>query len=630
MKKDISFLDIIGLSVIGIQIILLILNIDNLPADQKDWSYHLMIGRMFVDHQSLLWDYYEFAPIGRPNLYPPFLHFLFAGSNLIGMSWVFIQKFYGVLIYLLSLLCVFFVSRDLFGKKVGVLSVVILSASYSYWWWQISIAPTSLIFALFPLAMWSVYRKKTILSIALLSIFLWTHFSGLLVVLGVAVFGLLKRDYLKNSLKVIGVSLLLFSPWAVHVILNRDWMHGNWSSIVNMPTFGVLTIIFSILGIFFLAKRRDVKDILILSTVPSIVLIGILYGFRFFMHAPVILAILMAVGAYETSKIINKNAFYVFLIAFLIISYTGEPALRLNGIGGQPGGMNPPSQFAYNGPPPLELNQIERPNGEINPVNQPSDNRDPRKQMNPAQAFGLGNMQSTPLKENINALRNVQNRSLTISPYLSENAFALYNFLKNNTEEDEIIHVQGGPIATCISLFTDRRTDNGMWREVTNEDMEKSPSTNLRFGVIEMNNERQVSQIPESIIIEKFGQFIVYDATKSDQIRMPQQQYRIPPALTELSTLFRKASINLESDKELTKNSLLEASAKINQLSKGAPDDRGIRILERSSVILRNKAQNIAYAPDEDIQKIREDLIQISRLYERGDIGGALIILERI
>ena len=609
MKKDISSLDVIALSVIAIQIILLILNIDNLPADQKDWSYHLMIGRMFVDHQSIFWDYYEFAPIGRPNLYPPFLHFVFAGSNLLGMSWIFIQKFYGILTYLVSLLCVFFVSRDLFGKKVGVLSVVILSASYSYWWWQISIAPTSIIFALFPLVMWGVYRKKTVLSIALLSIFLWTHFSGFLVVLAILLFGILKRDYLKYSLKIIGISLLIYSPWAVHVILNRDWMHGNWSSIVNMPTFGVLTIIFSLLGIFFLAKRRDVKDVLILATVPSIVLVGLLYGFRFFMHAPIILAMLMAVGAYETSKLINKNAFYVFLIAFLIISYTGEPALRLNGIGGPPGGGQP---------------------GVGQPPQIPDGGQKPRGELQPAQAFGLGNMQSTPIKENINALMDVQRRSLIISSYVTENAFSLYNFIRNNTTEDEIIHVQGGPIATCISLFTDRRTDNGMWREVTNDDMEKSPAASSRFGVMEMNNERQIAQIPESIIIEKFGQFIVYDATKSNQIKLPQQQYRLPPALTELSTLFRNASNNITSNKELTKNNLLEASAKLNQLSKGAPDDRGIRILERSSVILRNKAEKIAYASDQELPKIKEKLIEIAQLYERGDIGGALIILEQI
>lgn len=612
MKRDISFLDIAAIAIILFQTVLLILNIDNLPADQKDWSYHLAIARMFVDHHSIFWDYYEFAPIGRPHLYPPFLHFIFALSNIIGMDWLFIQKFYGILIYPISLLSVFFVSRDLFGKKVGLLSVIILSASYNYWWWQISIAPTSLIFALFPLSMWAVYKKKTVLSIVLLSIFLWTHFSSFLVVLAVAIFGIIKRDYLKYSLKIIIVSLILYLPWAIHVLLNLDWIHGNWSSIVNMPTFGILTIVFSILGIYYLLRRRETKDILILSTVPSVILIGLLYGFRFFMHAPVILSILMAIGAYEISNKINKNAFYLFLIAFLIISYTGEPALRLKGFGGPIGG----GPIGGGQPGIAQPPQLKYESKQVNEVP-------------PIQTMNRIILQSTPIKENLNALNNKEPRTLKISPYVTENAFKLYNFIKNNTAKNDIIHVQGGPIATSISLFTDRRTDNGMWKEVTTEDMGKSPLTESKYGVIEIND-RQRFNFPQNIIIEQFGQFIVYDATKSEQIKLPQDQPRLPPVLTELSATFKNASVSISSDKELTKNILLSASDKLSQLSKGAPDERGRKILDRSSTILKNKAQRIAYSSDHDIPKIKEELIKIAELYERGDIGGALIILERI
>ena len=118
---------------------------------------------------------------------------------------------------------------------------------------------TSLIFALFPLEMWAIYRKKNSSSIALLSIFLWTHFSSFLVVLAIGIFGVLKRNYLKYTLKIIIVSLITFIPWAVHVLLNRDWIHGNWSSFANMPTFGVVTILFTLLGVYFLAKEEIQK-----------------------------------------------------------------------------------------------------------------------------------------------------------------------------------------------------------------------------------------------------------------------------------------------------------------------------------------------------------------------------------
>ncbi|KYC47212.1 MAG: hypothetical protein AMQ22_01998 [Candidatus Methanofastidiosum methylothiophilum] len=320
------------------------------------------------------------------------------------------------------------------------------------------------------------------------------------------------------------------------------------------------------------------------------------------MHAPVILAIIMAVGAYETSKRINKNAFYIFLIAFLVISYTGEPTLRLRSMG-PPMGGGPAPQMQY-GP---------NPGGEVKPI----------------QGISPIVMQSTPLKENLNALMGIQIRTLKISPYVSEDAYRLYNFIKNNTDKDEIIHVQGGPIATCISLFTDRRTDNGMWKEVTNEDMSKSPPTGANYGVIEIDG-RQNINFPKEIIMEKFGQFIVYDATKMQQIKLPQEQPRIPPVLAEISGKIRIASISLNTDRESTKTILLEVSEKLNQLSKGAPDEKGRKILERSSIILRNKAQKISYAEGQDMVRVKEELMTMAELYGRGDIGGALIILERI
>ncbi|RLG55612.1 MAG: hypothetical protein DRN99_02070, partial [Thermoproteota archaeon] len=42
-----------------------------------DTPYHLLMGKMFSDYGKVcLWDYYEYAPVGRPNLYPPLLHVL--------------------------------------------------------------------------------------------------------------------------------------------------------------------------------------------------------------------------------------------------------------------------------------------------------------------------------------------------------------------------------------------------------------------------------------------------------------------------------------------------------------------------------------------------------------------------
>ena len=57
--------------------VLMAVNWDNLPTAEMDAPYHLLMGKMYADYDRVvLWDYYEYAPLGRPQLYPPFLHVL--------------------------------------------------------------------------------------------------------------------------------------------------------------------------------------------------------------------------------------------------------------------------------------------------------------------------------------------------------------------------------------------------------------------------------------------------------------------------------------------------------------------------------------------------------------------------
>lgn len=545
MNKKISLYDIFGLSILIIQGILLVLNYDNIVSNQKDWPYHLMIARMFVDRSSILWDFYEYAPIGRPNLYPPFLHSLFAVSNIMGMGWVTIQKFYGILMYLVSLFVVWFVSRDLFGKKVGALSILVLSLSTEYWYWQISIAPTSIIFGVFPLVIWAVYREKTKISIALLTICLWSHFSSFLIVIALLTFAAIKREYLKKTLKIICISLLLYSPWAIHVLMNIEWFN-SYSAMGGVNRMELIPLLFGIPGILFMLRRRDTKDILILSTIPSILLIGVLYGSRLSVHAPVMFALISAIGIFEIFRRINSKIVGVAIITLIAISFIGNPTFSIKDghqigktplniqvmpvAGAQHLDENVSSYYQNstrnnNGllPPPREMNDQMIPedaaqyftrNVTSYAQNKPDQSTRGLPQRN------LLSIDETPLLNEINSLLGSNNSKLQQSGYLSEDAFALYEYISSNTSSDEIIHVDSTFLSCVISLFTDRRTDNGMWKEVSSGNQQKSLE-NIKIGISEIsgnggNGPGGMNRISEESIIAQFGQFVVYDVTKTN------------------------------------------------------------------------------------------------------------------
>ncbi|MCC7572699.1 MAG: hypothetical protein KO464_04850 [Candidatus Methanofastidiosum sp.] len=53
-----------------------------------------------------------------------------------------------------------------------------------------------------------------------------------------------------------------------------------------------------------------------------------------------------------------------------------------------------------------------------------------------------------------------------------------------------------------------------------------------------------------------------------------------------------------------------------------SPDEKGKKILESSSIILRNKSQNIYYVEGQEMARVKEKLLALAQLYERGILEG--------
>ncbi|MHA1603424.1 MAG: hypothetical protein ACTSWF_02080 [Candidatus Freyarchaeota archaeon] len=89
------------------------------------------------------------------------------------------------------------------------------------------IMPASLVLALTCLLFLTFTRKMLLPSIALMTVMLWLHISmPLLTIVALLAFSLVRRreGYLVFFLKVFGFSVLLYSPWLVHVAAHMSWL----------------------------------------------------------------------------------------------------------------------------------------------------------------------------------------------------------------------------------------------------------------------------------------------------------------------------------------------------------------------------------------------------------------------
>ena len=102
-------------------------------TDPSDHFYHMAVAQKILEYGGIpLWDDWEFAPVGRPHLYPPLLHLLiafFAGTpDQILLGFATIQ----MLLYPTALLSYWFLYRTFLSPSLAYLSIIALSMEFMF------------------------------------------------------------------------------------------------------------------------------------------------------------------------------------------------------------------------------------------------------------------------------------------------------------------------------------------------------------------------------------------------------------------------------------------------------------------------------------------------------------------
>lgn len=562
VHEKLTTIDYITLAFILFQTIILILNWNLLPSAELDTPYHLLMGKMFSDYDTvMLWDYYEYAPAGRPNLYPPLEHvLLWWMHDLSGADWWSIGRFISLIQYPLPLVAVWFFSKKLFNPVTALASVVFLSVSQDFWFWQVSVAPTALIISLVPLFLYSFYQKKVLLSILLLTSFLYLHLGlPYVVILATFMFSLLSlyqtKDYVKQFALVTGVSLLLFLPWAVHVLMYRDWISSGPPGFFNVFSLftgvNILVAVFFVLGILKCVENAkiDLRYLLVLSAFVGFLAV-IVYGWRYKMHSPIVNCVVTGIGFEMVYARILSSTSQKKVAAIVLLLLIPLGAFSLNAGSSmlqQPQPPQPPCQQPQNlpllpGQPQSGQPQIPQvpgqfpPGQQLNPPQPLSDQpqkpgQPPRSQLQ-SRTLQI-HLQPSPLIDMLISLKTgkrPQRMWQITNPQIGD----LITWIQANTSPDEILHVENGMLADYLALFTDRRTDAGMYREVTSPELFQSIREGKKSGifVIEEGRFREQSAPLGMTLLARFGNLLVLQGMKSQPI--PQE---IPLHLTDLFIL---------------------------------------------------------------------------------------------
>jgi hypothetical protein len=550
-----TLLDYCAISLIIVETVVLALTWDFLPSAELDTPYHLLMGKMFSDHGTImLWDYYEYAPVGRPNLYPPLEHvLLWFLHDATGAGWWDVGRFVSLIQYPLPLFTVWFFSRKLFNSLTALASVVVLSATSDFWFWQASVAPTALILSLYPLFLYAFYKKKVISSITLLASFMYLHLGlPYVIILGISIFSVVSlyktREYIKQAGIVLGAATMLFLPWLIHIFMNREWLKFGSPQLFNVGTLltgvNVVTFFFFVIGgLSCMDKaRKDLRYVLVLSAALGFLAIGT-YGMRYRMHSPIINCVITGIGFEACYRKISSSlgnyrkvgAIFLFLLIPL-----GACSLVLTP--GTSAPLSPPQPpLQQPGLQSLPLPQVPQPGSNPGqpapPGVQPGAQLPQRVQSGKSGSPSLSEMtlhvQPSPLLEMLNSLRSGR-RPPRVWQITNPEIDELISWIITNTSPDEILHLENGMLADYLALFTGRRTDAGMYREVTSPELFQAVREGKKSGIfiIEQEKVRERGIMPEMNFIAQFGNLLVLQGIRSQPL--PQE---IPFHLTDLFIL---------------------------------------------------------------------------------------------
>ena len=217
---------------------------DSLPRF-LDSYYHLAVIQGFQQAGGVaLHAFWEMAPEGRPHLYPPLFHLIWAPVVWLTDDPVTVARLWSVLGAPLLLLGIAWAVHTLAGIRLAALTVI-AALLPSGLYLSTLLHPTANLAALGVLGIWVALERGRILAGGLLTGLLGYLHPGIpwVVLLALALLGAVDRQR-RQAWPIAGIGLALMAPWWLHVarhLSTLEWIRQpEWAQLEGSPIFLIL------------------------------------------------------------------------------------------------------------------------------------------------------------------------------------------------------------------------------------------------------------------------------------------------------------------------------------------------------------------------------------------------------
>ncbi len=411
-----------------------------------DIYYHLSVMRGFDTAGGVVaYDFWEYAPGGRPHLYPPLLHVLMLTLYKAGLNEAAVGTIVSVAMYPLSQLTAWLATREIYTRKTALYTLVFLSVVPQYFTSQAIVSAAALVLAMTPIIFYAIERGRETAAITLMGACLYTHLSmPHITAFSLLIYAALNKEKRRRVLRTVGAAYLLASPWLVHVILNVENIvtRGMPSMTIGLPLFHVVS---AAIGVAYCLKEKKAYYFPA-AFILGMSVIALMYPSRFASHSVLPMSILAGIALDRSTSTLEgngKRTGYVLAAALIIAVVLFTPLISVSAGGTMRG-----------------------------PVR--------RRPILVVQESVIPRLISGRIVER-GILRNL----------LTRENLEVARIVLENSDEGDIIFTNNGPYGCFLTSFTGRSQTTGMFHEVAPEE-EITPPDTARIIVIVAERERHM------------------------------------------------------------------------------------------------------------------------------------------
>ncbi|MDD5006030.1 MAG: EpsG family protein [Candidatus Omnitrophica bacterium] len=299
-----------------------------------DVYYHLLTAVGFNEAGGWISHcFWSFAPVGRPQLYPPLLHIIILLFLKMSMPVLIIGKLLQCVIYPLLLFVIWYVIRKIFDKKVAFFSVFMLFSVYPFYLTAINTLAASLALIFCFLSLLFLERNKVFTASLLFALAFYSHgFTPWLFLCVFIFYGLLNKAKLKSCLKVCALALFLASPIIIYLFSMRHFYVFQKNNLGENSYIELkLQWVIFLFGLVECLRKKDKYYIFIALFLSSFILLFLGFIFRYFSFYGIMSLVFMnAVFLSSLYEKLNKRSRKFYLLSVFILFFILSPTLTID------------------------------------------------------------------------------------------------------------------------------------------------------------------------------------------------------------------------------------------------------------------------------------------------------------